>query len=88
MQQLQQVFLQKLDVYKHARLNSANLIADDLSCHGHFLTFRCGNPAEVAELAAQLKRAGIETDYRADRLRFGFALYHNSADYDLSCLAD
>lgn len=86
-QQLQQVFLQKLDACQHVRLNSASLIAHNLNCHGHFLTFRCGSSAEVAELAAQLKRAGIETDYRADRLRFGFALYHNSADYDLSCLA-
>ena len=86
-QQLQQVFLQKLDALQHPRLNSASLLAQDLNQHGHFLTFRCGTPAEVAELAAQLKRAGIETDYRGDRLRFGFALYHNSADYDLSCLA-
>ena len=85
-QQLQQVFLQKLDALQHPRLNSASLLAQDLKQHGHFLTFRCGTPAEVAELAAQLKRAGIETDYRGDRLRFGFALYHNSADYDLSCL--
>jgi len=28
------------------------------------------------------------TDYRGDRLRFGFALYHNAADYNLSCLKD
>ena len=86
-QQLQQVFLHRLDALQHPRLNSASLLAQDLNQHGHFLTFRCGTPAEVAELAAQLKRAGIETDYRGDRLRFGFALYHNSADYDLSCLA-
>lgn len=85
-QQLQQVFLQKLDAINHSQLNSSRLIAQDLHCHGHFLTFRFGSPAEVAELAAQLKRAGIETDYRGDRLRFGFALYHNSADYNLSCL--
>lgn len=85
-QQLQQVFLQKLAAINHPRLNMNNLLAQDLNQHGHFLTFRLGSAAEVAELAAQLKRAGIETDYRGDRLRFGFALYHDSADYDLSCL--
>ena len=85
-QQLQQVFLHKLSELQHRQLGLANLLAHDLKQHGHFLTFRLGSPSEVAELAAQLKRAGIETDYRGDRLRFGFALYHNSAEYDLSCL--
>ncbi|MGP9801972.1 aminotransferase class V-fold PLP-dependent enzyme [Rheinheimera sp. NSM] len=86
-QQLQQVFLQKLAAVQHTKLHADNLVMHDLANHGHFLTFRPGSVPEVAELAAQLKRAGIETDYRADRLRFGFALYHNSAQYDLSCLA-
>ncbi|HEY0923926.1 aminotransferase class V-fold PLP-dependent enzyme [Rheinheimera pacifica] len=85
-QQLQQVFLAKVAELKHAKLNLQTLLQHDLAHHGHFLTFRLGSAAEVAELAAQLKRAGIETDYRADRLRFGFALYHNSAQYDLTCL--
>jgi selenocysteine lyase/cysteine desulfurase len=86
-QQLQQVFLQKVTALQHEKLRPDSLLVHDLSHHGHFLTFRFGNPAEVAELAAVLKRSGIETDYRADRLRFGFALYHNSADYDLTCLS-
>ena len=85
-QQLQQSFLAKLAEAKHAKLHAGCLLTNSLECHGHFLTFRCGNPAEVAELAAMLKRHGIETDYRGDRLRFGFALYHNSEQYDLSCL--
>src|SRR5690606_11745375 len=58
-QQLQQVFLQKLASVQHANLHAGNLLLQDLSCHGHFLTFRPGNAAEVAELAALLKRAGI-----------------------------
>ncbi|GAA0559045.1 aminotransferase class V-fold PLP-dependent enzyme [Rheinheimera aquimaris] len=85
-QQLQRVFLAKLAEVKHTKLHTSSLLTNDLDNHGHFLTFRCGNPAEVAELAAMLKRNGIETDYRGDRLRFGFALYHNSEQYDLSCL--
>ncbi len=87
-QQLQQVFLQQLSMQNHPWLHRGNLLAQDLTQHGHFLTFRFATPAEVAELAAQLKREGIETDYRGDRLRFGFALYQNSAEYDLSCLAN
>ena len=86
-QQLQHVFLAQLAALNHPRLNSDNLLAYKLTQHGHFLTFRFGTPSEVADLAALLKRAGIETDYRGDRLRFGFALYHNSAEYDLGCLA-
>jgi selenocysteine lyase/cysteine desulfurase len=86
-QQLQQAFLAKLTALQHPKLNQSNLLVHDLAHHGHFLTFRCGTAAEVAQLAAELKQAGIETDYRGDRLRFGFALYHNSAQYDLTCLA-
>jgi len=85
-QQLQQAFLTKLASLNHPQLNVDKLLSKDLSCHGHFLTFRCGSAAEVADLAKTLKLSGIETDYRGDRLRFGFALYHNSDEYDLSCL--
>ena len=85
-QQLQQAFLTKLASLNHPQLNVDKLLSKDLSCHGHFLTFPCGSAAEVADLAKTLKLSGIETDYRGDRLRFGFALYHNSDEYDLSCL--
>jgi selenocysteine lyase/cysteine desulfurase len=87
-QQLQQVFLAKLADVKHPKLNQQKLLMHDLSCHGHFLTFRCGSTKEVAELTTLLKRAGIETDYRGERLRFGFALYHDSQQYNLTCLAE
>ncbi|MDX3773127.1 aminotransferase class V-fold PLP-dependent enzyme [Chromatiaceae bacterium AAb-1] len=85
-QQLQQHFLQQLERQQHPLLNARNLLLHDSGHHGHFLTFRLGSASEAAELAAYLKRNGIETDYRGERLRFGFALYHNAADYDLSCL--
>lgn len=85
-QQLQQQFLQHLAKQQHTLLNEHHLLSRDLAQHGHFLTFRLPGSGTVAELAAALKRHGIETDYRADRLRFGFALYHNACDYDLSCL--
>lgn len=85
-QQLQQHFLQHLSQQQHPLLNEQHLLTKDLAQHGHFLTFRLPGSGTVAEMAAALKRAGIETDYRVDRLRFGFALYHNATDYDLSCL--
>lgn len=85
-QQLQQVFLAKLDQLQHVWLNRQQLLVNDLACHGHFLTFRGPDAKAVAEMSALLKRHQIETDYRGDRLRFGFAMYHDEADINLSCL--
>lgn len=85
-QQLQQHFLTLLDELTHPQLNQQQLLLHDANCHGHFFTFRLGSASQVAELAAYLKQHGIETDYRGDRLRFGFALYQNADQFDLSCL--
>lgn len=85
-QELQQTFLNQLDTLGHHWLNRETLLADDLAAHGHFLTFRGPDAEAVAELSAHLKRHQIETDYRGDRLRFGFALYHDATDINLSCL--
>jgi kynureninase len=46
---------------------------------GHFLTFRLPDAAAVH---AALHAAGVITDYRDDRLRIGFGLYHDEADID------
>ena len=46
---------------------------------GHFLTFRLPDAAAVH---AALHAVGVITDYRADRLRIGFGLYHDEADVD------
>lgn len=82
---LQHAFLARLDELKDARVNRTTLLENGLDSHGHFFTFRWrseGSVAEeVAELAKQLRNRGIATDYRNDRLRFGFALYHNADDY-------
>jgi len=50
--------------------------ADD---RGHFLTFRTPRAGEIHE---RLVEAGVWTDFREDRLRFGFALYHDPSDVD------
>ena len=46
---------------------------------GHFLTFRLPDAAAVH---GALHAAGVITDYRDDRLRIGFGLYHDDADID------
>lgn len=86
---LQQAFLTRLDELNDKRVNRQTLLENGLDTHGHFFTFRwasaddsVGQAAEsVAELAMRLRERGIATDFRHDRLRFGFALYHNADDY-------
>jgi kynureninase len=46
---------------------------------GHFLTFRV---PDAGAMHAALHAAGVITDYRDDRLRIGFGLYHDDADVD------
>ncbi len=43
--------------------------------HGHFLTFDLGSAQACAEFANSLRKKGIWTDYRGQRLRFGFGIY-------------
>ncbi|AWL13279.1 hypothetical protein HMF8227_02830 [Saliniradius amylolyticus] len=85
-QQCQQQFLAILDNLSHPELNRDQLLSRDLDHHGHFLTFKLSSAEKVQALAEHLRQHGIITDARGDRLRFGFALYHNPQDYDLSCL--
>ena len=86
-QSLQHAFLAIVDELQHPLLNRANLLDKQNQQQGQFLTFRFA-AEEVGRIADALKQRGIMTDYRGDRLRFGFALYHNAADYNLSCLKD
>jgi len=46
---------------------------------GHFLTFRVPDAAAVH---SALHAVDVITDYRDDRLRLGFGLYHDDADID------
>lgn len=46
---------------------------------GQFLTFET---PRAAEIYAKLLAANVITDVRGDRLRFGFALYHDASDID------
>ncbi|MBU2883764.1 aminotransferase class V-fold PLP-dependent enzyme [Psychrosphaera sp. B3R10] len=96
----QRAFLAIIDDLQHPDINRSNLIQNSLfdaiessndtpinrvNQHGHFLTFRLPED-KVQQLASYLSEHGIKTDFRGDRLRFGFALYHQPEQYDLSCL--
>ncbi|WP_189404742.1 aminotransferase class V-fold PLP-dependent enzyme [Alteromonas halophila] len=83
---LQRVFLEKLDECGHPQLNRDNLLVKDTHNRGHFLTFQLPDADTTAELAAWLRKQGIFTDYRGDRIRFGLGLYHTADSIDLTCL--
>lgn len=85
-QKLQANFMTELEKQKHAVINAQNLLSRGLDHHGHFLTFRIPSEDQCAKIAKALWDQGVQTDYRKDRLRFGFGLYHIEK-YDLSALA-
>lgn len=82
---LQEKFLIELSTQGHKILNVQNLLHRGLDHHGHFLTFQTPSESECAELAKTLWQKGIQTDFRKDRLRFGFGLYHDG-NYHLGAL--
>lgn len=51
----------------------------DAKDRGHFLTFRCDD-AETR--CSELGERAVMVDSRGDRLRFGFAIYHDPEDVD------
>lgn len=87
-QSLQQHFLQNLDEIGHPWLNRQSWLQNPGSEHGHFLTFRGPSAEEVAKLSQFLAKHQIKTDYRGDRLRFGFAIYHDFTDIGLTVLKE
>ena len=79
-QELQRLFLGTLARMDLRALPAASLVTPpDLSRQGHFLTFRLPRATELAEA---LRAQGVEVDSRADRLRFGFGLYHEPEDLE------
>lgn len=59
---------------------SNNLLETDLNKVGHFLTLKCENHNHAKKINLWLKDQGFLTDFRADRLRFGFGLYLSLED--------
>ncbi len=86
--QCQRQFLSIIDGLCHPLLNRDNLLSNDLSKHGHFLTFALPSEDDAASLHQFLAEHGVLTDFRANRLRFGFALYHDPAQYRFDFLSN
>ncbi|KXJ59688.1 MAG: selenocysteine lyase [Alteromonas sp. Nap_26] len=84
---MQNHFLAELAKYNHPQLNQANLTVNDETERGHFLTFELDSAEATEALAYALKSHDILTDYRGNRLRFGFSLYHTKDTIDLSAIA-
>ena len=85
--QMQQHFLEQLSAQQHPVLNESNLVVNDASERGHFLTFELESADITQQLSAALKEQGILTDSRGNRLRFGFGLYHTKDYMDLSAIS-
>ncbi len=82
-QALQARFLDGLDGLEcpggSARLHPDQLLVPDAASRGNFLAF---HTVEAPLLHEQLAAANVVVDYRGDRLRIGFGLYHQPDDID------
>jgi len=77
---LQDRFLDAIDAGRAGDLTVDELIpARDSQRRGNFLCFRRD---DAGARCAALRERGVVTDARADRLRFGFGLYHDLEDVD------
>jgi selenocysteine lyase/cysteine desulfurase len=83
---MQRHFLAQLDASDHTQINRQALVVKDDNARGHFLTFEFDSADETQQLANALKAQNILTDYRGNRLRFGFGLYHTPDYVDLTAL--
>ncbi|MDE2463734.1 MAG: hypothetical protein KGO02_08485, partial [Alphaproteobacteria bacterium] len=73
--QIEHMFLAALPA--HGRITRSQLLVPDETKRGRFLAFRT---PDAAAITAELLRRDIIVDYRADRLRIGFGIYHDPAD--------
>ena len=78
-QALQQRFLNGLEPLRLDALLPERLIPQRELPRGNFLCFR--HPT-AGDCYARLQAQNVITDYREDRLRFGFGIYHDAADVD------
>jgi selenocysteine lyase/cysteine desulfurase len=61
----------------NAPVRSSDLLVPDEGWRGRFLAFRT---ADAGNITAALAAQNIIVDYRGDRLRVGFGIYHAEAD--------
>jgi selenocysteine lyase/cysteine desulfurase len=76
---LQKLLIDRLDDEGRAMLVPG---VDEVDDRGHFLTFR---RPDAGDLYQRLHAAGVVTDFRHDRLRIGFGLYHDENSVDELC---
>lgn len=82
-QALQRRFVDGLAKLRLSALSPDHLVVPiSVVERGHFLTFRT---AEAPAIHRRLLAEKVITDYRGDRLRFGFGLYHDDEDIDRLC---
>lgn len=80
---LQRRFIEGLAALKLAALDPAQLLVPLAEeSRGHFLTFR---NEKAGDIYRALLERNVITDYRGDRLRFGFGLYQDEADVERLC---
>jgi selenocysteine lyase/cysteine desulfurase len=73
---VERAFLSELDRQK-AVIRSSDLVVPDETTRGRFLAFKTEDAGKIVQhLAAQ----NIIADYRGDRLRIGFGIYHGDDD--------
>ena len=75
-QDLQKYFLEECRRINHPVLNQSQILIRDLEHHGHFFSFKVKDESSAKNIAEQLKLNKILVDTRGDRVRFGFAIYH------------
>jgi kynureninase len=73
---VERAFIAELDK-ANAPVRSTDLMVRDEETRGRFLTFRTN---EAGAITAALAEQNIIVDYRADRLRIGFGIYHNTEE--------
>jgi kynureninase len=76
MRGIERVFLSELD-RADAPVRSSDLLVPEEEQRGRFLAFRT---VEAATLTTALAAQNIIVDYRGDRLRVGFGIYHTEED--------
>ncbi len=82
---LQARFLEGIERAGVDRLRAARLVTPlDTPMRGHFLTFET---PEAGAIHDRLLSAGILTDVRGDRIRFGLGCYHTAGDIDAAAAA-
>lgn len=80
---LQAYFLDQLDALDVPGLGTVTLVPPaEVGERGHFLTFRLPEAGSVAD---RLRARKVIVDYRDDRLRIGFGIYHDEGDVDTLC---